>query len=135
MWRLQTQICLMKNLLLISLTFLMCSCSLLPRTPPVEVKTITLPAPMYHPPMPLEVNMQDLTWRVLTPELMAEYLKLVEEGKAPPEAYYALSTQGYESLSMNMAELKRYITNVLAIIEYYREQDKEAPVEQENDND
>tara|TARA_R100001463_G_scaffold79310_1_gene133791 strand:+ start:395 stop:505 length:111 start_codon:yes stop_codon:yes gene_type:complete len=36
---------------------------------------------------------------------------------------------------MNMAELKRYITNVLAIIEYYREQDKEAPVEQENDND
>jgi hypothetical protein len=25
---------------------------------------------------------------------------------------------------MNMAELKRYVTNVLAIIEYYREQDK-----------
>ena len=120
MWRLQTQICLMKNLLLISLTFLMCSCSLLPRTQPVEVKT-----------MPLEVNMQDLTWRVLTPELMAEYLKLVEEGKAPPEAYYALSTQGYESLSMNMAELKRYITNVLAIIEYYREQDNEPPVVEE----
>ncbi len=125
----------MKNLLLISLTFFMCSCSLLPSTPPVEVKTITLPAPMYHPPMPLEVNMQDLTWRVLTPELMAEYLALVEEGKAPPEAYYALSTQGYESLSMNMAELKRYITNVLAIIEYYREQDKEAAVETENDNE
>ena len=87
---------------------------------------------MYHPPMPLEVNMQDLTWRVLTPALMAEYLKLVEEGKAPPEAYYALSTQGYESLSMNMAELKRYITNVLAIIKYYREQAKEAPEEKED---
>ena len=132
MRRLQIQICSMKHLLLISLVTLMCSCSLLPRTQPVEVKTITLPAPMYHPPMPLEVNMQDLTWRVLTPGLMAEYLKLVEEGNAPPEAYYALSTQGYESLSMNMVELKRYITNVLAIIKYYREQDKEVPEEKEN---
>jgi len=34
-----------------------------------------------------------------------------------------------------MAELKRYITNVLAIIEYYREQDKEAAVEMENNNE
>jgi hypothetical protein len=32
---------------------------------------------------------------------------------------------------MNMAELKRYITNVLAIIEYYREQDNEPPVVEE----
>lgn len=110
----------------------MCSCSLLPSTQQVEVKTIVLPAPMYHPPMPLEVNMQDLTWRVLTPQLLDEYLKLVKEGKAPPEAYYALSTQGYQSLSMNIAELKRYITNVLAIIKYYRDQDKEAYVEKEN---
>jgi len=31
-----------------------------------------------------------------------------------------------------MAELKRYITNVLAIIKYYREQAKEAPEEKED---
>ena len=110
-------------------------CSLLPRTPPVEVKTITLPAPMYHPPMPIEVNMQDVTWSVLTPALMSEYLKLVEEGRAPPEAYYALTTSGYESLSMNMAELKRYVTNVLSIVRYYREQDKQASAQKENNDE
>ena len=124
----------MKNLLLISLAICLGGCSLFqPRTPPVEVKTITLPAPMYHPPMPLEVNLQDIKWRVLTPEVMEEYLQLVKEGKAPVEPYYALSTQGYESLSMNMAELKRYVTNVLAIIEYYREQDKTIEQKEEPD--
>ena len=124
----------MKNLLLISLVICLSGCSLFqPRTPPVEVKTITLPAPMYHPPMPLEVNLQDIKWRVLTPEVMEEYLQLVKERKAPVEPYYALSTQGYESLSMNMAELKRYVTNVLAIIEYYREQDKTIEQKEEPD--
>ena len=124
----------MKNLLLISLVICLSGCSLFqPRTPPVEVKTITRPAPMYHPPMPLEVNLQDIKWRVLTPEVMEEYLQLVKEGKAPVEPYYALSTQGYESLSMNMAELKRYVTNVLAIIEYYREQDKTIEQKEEPD--
>ena len=124
----------MRHLLVISLGFVVSGCSLFqPRTAPVEVKTITLPAPMYHPPMPLEVNLQDIKWRVLTPEVMEEYLQLVKEGKAPAEPYYALSTQGYESLSMNMAELKRYVTNVLAIIEYYREQDKELETEEKPD--
>lgn len=70
---------------------------------------------------------------MLTPEVMEEYLQLVKEGKAPVEPYYALSTQGYESLSMNMAELKRYVTNVLAIIEYYREQDKTIEQKEEPD--
>ena len=56
---------------------------------------------------------------------MAEYLKLVEEGNAPRQAYYALSTKDYENLSVNTAEQKRYIKQVLSIIEYYRELDKQ----------
>ena len=48
----------MKHLLVISLVLVVSGCSLFqPRTAPVEIKTITLPAPMYHPPMPLEVNL------------------------------------------------------------------------------
>jgi predicted transcriptional regulator len=36
-------------------------------------------------------------------------------------AYYGVSPKGYENLSSNMAELKRYIRQVLSIIEYYKE--------------
>lgn len=56
---------------------------------------------------------------------MSEYLQLVEEGKAPRKAYYALSSQDYENLSVNTAEQKRYIKQILTVIEYYRSLDEE----------
>jgi len=112
------------HLVLLSSFFLVTSCSLLP-TKPVEVNTIALPAPMYHPPLPLEIQAVDIEWKVLTPEIMEEYLKLVQEGKAPAVAYYALTTTQYENLSMSMAEITRYTEDILSIVEYYREYDKD----------
>ena len=102
----------MKQLLIsISLLIAVSGCSLIP-TKPVEVNTIALPAPMYHPPLPLEIQ-------------AVEYLQLVEEGKAPAVAYYALTTPQYENLSMNMAEITRYTKNILSIVEYYKEYDND----------
>ena len=93
-------------------------------TKSVEVNTVALPAPMYHPPLPMEIQAVGVEWKVLTPEIMEEYLKLVQEGKAPAVAYYALTTPQYENLSMNMAEIKRYTKDILSIVEYYREYDE-----------
>lgn len=117
---------IMKKLLTVSVCFLFVGCSMIPtQTKPVEVVTIAEPMPIYHPPLPLEVQLVDVDWTVLTPELMAEYLKLLEEGAAPQTAYYALTSKEYENLSMNMAELKRYLKDSLHIIEFYREYGKE----------
>ena len=96
---------------------------------PVEVITIAESIPMYHPPLPLEVQLVDVDWSVLTPELMQEYLLSLEKGSAPRSAYYSLTTKEYENLSMNMAELKRYLKDSLHIIEYYREYDNEEESE------
>jgi len=117
----------MKNLItILSLTALIQGCSMIPtQTKPVEVVTIAEPMPIYHPPLPLEVQLVDVDWTVLTPELMAEYLKMLEEGSAPQTAYYALTSKEYENLSMNMAELKRYLKDSIHIIEFYREYGKE----------
>jgi predicted transcriptional regulator len=70
-------------------------------------------------------------WKVLTPETMQEYLDDLADGNAPTNAYYGLSTKGYENLSSNMAEVKRYIRQVLNIIQYYRNLDEE--LEDESD--
>ena len=118
-----------KILISISLLIAVSGCSLLPTVKPVDVNTIALPAPMYHPPLPMEIQATEVTFEVLTPEIMAEYLQLVEEDKAPEVAYYALTTQQYENLSMNMAEITRYTKNILSIIEYYRDYDKEEDEE------
>jgi len=120
---------MMKPLQVINLIIIigvMSGCSLIPeRVKPVEVVTIQERPPMYHPPLPIEMQLVDVEFEVLTPDLMAEYLKLVKEGKAPAKPYYALTTQQYENLSMNMAEIKRYTNNVLQVVKFYRDYDKE----------
>jgi hypothetical protein len=103
------------------------------QTKPVEVRTISERPPMYHPPLPLEIQMVDVDWTVMTPQLMEQYLKDLEDGSAPISAYYSLTTKEYENLSMNMAEIKRYLQDTLHIIEFYREYDDDDENSQKND--
>ena len=112
------------SLLIISSLFVLGGCSILPKAQPIDVRTIAEIPPMYHPPLPLEIQGGPVKWRVLTPEIMEEYLALVKEGKAPAMPYYALTTQQYENLSVNMAEITRYTKNILSIVEYYRNYDQ-----------
>lgn len=109
---------------LLIFSFLISGCSVLPQAKPIDVKTIAELPPMYHPPLPTEMQLVDVKFEILTPELMQEYLDLVKEGKAPAKPYYALTTQQYQNLSTNMAEITRYTNNILSIVAYYREYDK-----------
>ena len=125
-----------KIILTASFAALMTSCSMIPsQTKPVEVVTIAERMPMYHPPLPLEVQLVDVDWTVLTPQLMEEYLQRIEAGEAPRSAYYALTTKEYENLSMNMAELKRYLKDTLHIIEFYREYEDDEDEENKQTKD
>ena len=54
-----------------------CTSFPLMQSKPVEVVTIAEPMPMYHPPLPMEVQLVDIDWEILTPELMQEYLNQV----------------------------------------------------------
>jgi hypothetical protein len=118
----------MKILLFLTL-LLVSGCSILgssrdiPEVKPVEVVTVVKKAPTYHPPLPNQIDPVPVEWTVLNPELMQEYLDDLSEGNAPTNAWYALTTKGYENLSTNMAEVKRYLRQVLSILKYYRELD------------
>jgi len=118
------------RILFISFTLLTLSaCSMFQfggsKTKPVEVVNIEERPPMFHPPLPMEMQMVNFDWEILTPDIMREYLQLIEEGKAPKQAYYALTTKDYENISNNMAEIRRYTRDILAIVEYYRSLDDE----------
>jgi hypothetical protein len=118
------------RILFISFTLLTLSaCSMFQfggaKTKPVEVVNIEERPPMFHPPLPMEMQMVNFDWEILTPDIMKEYLQLIEEGKAPKQAYYALTTKDYENISNNMAEIRRYTRDILAIVEYYRSLDDE----------
>jgi len=125
------------KLILLVLLLLVSGCSILgskrdiPDVKPVEVVTVVKKAPMYHPPLPSNISAVPVEWTVLNPELMQEYLDDLNEGNAPTNVWYALTTKGYENLSTNMAEVKRYLRQVLSILKYYREQDKEKDTSDE----
>jgi len=119
------------KLSLLLILLLVSGCSMLgsgrdiPEVQPVEVVTVVKQAPMYHPPLPNNIDSVPVEWTVLNAELMQEYLDDLNEGNAPTNVWYALTTKGYENLSTNMADVKRYLRQVLSIIKYYRKADEE----------
>ena len=121
----------MKKLaILLSLAVVASSCSMMgDRVKPVSVTTIAKQQPMYHPPLPMEVQMDPVDWEILTPDSMQLYLDNLEKKEAPRRAFYSLSSKEYEHLSMDMADITRYITEILGIVRFYRDYDK--PEEEE----
>tara|TARA_R110000803_G_scaffold41198_1_gene88673 strand:+ start:407 stop:793 length:387 start_codon:yes stop_codon:yes gene_type:complete len=96
-----------------------------PQTKPVEVVTIAKRNPIYHPPLPEPIEASGVEWKILTPDTMNEYLAQIEAGEEPRVAFYGLTSQGYENLSMNMGEIKRYLEQILHIVGYYRDIDED----------
>tara|TARA_R100000315_G_C5171994_1_gene99308 strand:+ start:77 stop:469 length:393 start_codon:yes stop_codon:yes gene_type:complete len=115
-----------KIVLIVSLALIASGCSMIqPKAKPVAVTTIAKQQPMYHPPLPMEVQMDPVEWEIMTPERMEEYLANLEKGEAPRRAYYTLSSKEYEHLSMDIADITRYIKEILGIVKFYRDYDKE----------
>ena len=120
------------KILIFLILLLVSGCSILgssrdiPEVKPVEVVTVVQKAPTYHPPLPNQIDPVPVEWTVLTPDLMQTYLDDLKEGNAPTNVWYGLTTKGYENLSTNMAEVKRYLRQVLSILKYYRDLDEEV---------
>ena len=96
-----------------------------PQVKPVEVVSVAKRAPIYHPPLPEPIESAPIEWRILSPDVMQAYLIAIEAGEEPRVAYYGLTSQSYENLSMTMGEVTRYIEQILHIVGYYKEMDEE----------
>ena len=113
-----------KIAIVVSLAILFAGCSMIqPKVKPVSVTTIAERPPMYHPPLPMEVQMDPVDWEILTPDKMQLYLDNLKKGEAPRRAFYTLSSKEYEHLSMDIADITRYMKEVLGIIKFYRDYD------------
>ena len=111
---------------IISFVLIASGCSMIqPKAKPVSVTTIAERPPMYHPPLQMEVQMDPVEWEIMTPERMEEYLTNLEKGEAPRRAYYTLSSKEYEHLSMDIADITRYIKEILGIVKFYRDYDND----------
>ena len=115
---------LKKYLILWSLSLLLLlssGCSLLPREKEIIVQTVEVEKqiPLQLQPKPLQFN--DSYWHVVTESYFDEFIEKFKKEHGEAWVFYAVSVRSYESMALNLAELKRYIEQQKQIIIYYEE--------------
>ena len=105
------------SLLLLSLVI--SSCSSWNPLKTIEVKTVEVErnVPLQNRPRQLQLN--DIHWYVVTEENFAEFKKKFQEENGDPLVADVISVKDYETLAIDMAEIKRYIEQQKQIIIYY----------------
>ena len=96
------------------------SCASWPGIKTVEVKTVEVERqiPVQNRPPQLQMN-TDMKWWVVTEENFKEFKEAFQKENGDPLVAYVISVKDYETLALNMAEIKRYIEQQKSIIVYY----------------
>ena len=119
------------SLLLLSLV--LSSCATWNPLKQFEVKTVQVERqiPPQNRPQQIQLN-TNMKWWVVTEENFKEFKKKFQAENGDPLVAYVISVKDYETLALNMAELKRYIQQQKEIIVYYEEAVK--PIKKEDAN-
>lgn len=100
-----------------------------PKEKPIEIKTVQQDKVKLNLQEPPAVSTRKVEWFVITPENANEIFAELEKKKYDV-VLFGLTDDGYENLSLNMAELRSYILKQRALIksykEYYEASDKKA---------
>ena len=112
----------LKNYLKVLSLLLLClaisSCSSWPKLKQIEIKTVQVERVIPTQNRPRPINMNDIKFYVVTSENFEDFKKRYEKDNGA-FLFYALSVRDYETLALNMAEIKRYIEQQKQIIIYY----------------
>ena len=107
-----------KLILVSSLLLLTSGCASI--EPQVVLKTDYVVKDIPIQPRPKPLNLHRVKWYAVTPENMEEFLQRFEE-ESGINVFFAVSVPDYENMSLNVAELRRYINQQKALIIYYEE--------------
>ena len=105
------------SLLLLSL--IISSCSSWNPLKTIEVKTVEVERNVPLQNRPRQLDLADIHWYVVSEENFAEFKKKFLKENGDPLVAYVISVKDYETLAIDMAEIKRYIDQQKQIIIYY----------------
>ena len=119
--------------LFLVLPLLATGCSSFQKVLPLEVKTIEVERKIPTQTRPKSISLNDIYFYVVTDSTFEE-LKQKFEKENGDLVFYAVSVRDYETLALNMAEIKRYIQQQQELIVYYEKaiepkEKKEPPKE------
>ena len=116
---------------LLPLLLLSSGCSIVPREKEVIVQTVEVEKRIPLQTNPKQLQFNAVYWHVVTEANFDEFIEKFKKENGNAWVFYAISVRSYESMALNMAELKRYIEQQKQIIIYYEEavKPKEPSVE------
>jgi len=107
-----------KLILVSSLLLLTSACASV--EPQVVLKTDYVVKDIPVQPHPKPLNLHRVKFYAVTPENMEEFLATFEK-ESGVVVFFALSVPDYENMSLNVAELRRYIDQQRNLIVYYED--------------
>ena len=105
------------SLLLLSL--IISSCSTWDKITKIEVQTVEVERNVPLQNRPRQLDLANIHWYVVTEENFVEFKKKFQKENGDPLVAYVISVKDYETLAIDMAEIKRYIDQQKQIIIYY----------------
>ena len=117
---------MISNLLLLGL--LLSSCSTWDKLTKIEVQTIEVERQIPLQAQPAPLNLHNIKWYVVTDQNFEEFKKKFIEQNTEL-VFFAITVRDYETLALNMAEIKRYVEQQKQIIVYYEEALKHKPMD------
>ena len=105
------------SLLLLSL--LISSCSTWDKLTKIEVQTVEVERNVPIQNRPRQLQLSDIYWYVVTESNFVEFKKKFIKENGDPLVAYVISVKDYETLAIDMSEIKRYIDQQKQIIIYY----------------
>jgi len=106
---------ILKKTLLVSSLFLLTACA---SDEKIIVQTDIIQTEIPTQARPKGVSLSNVKFYVVTKENLNEFLKNFEKENSDT-VFYAISVKDYEKMSLNIAELRRYIIQQDKIIIYY----------------
>ena len=100
------------------LPLLLSSCTSFKKILPIEIKTVEVERKIPTQNRPRPVKLSNLHFYVVTEDTFKAFKQRFEKENGDL-LFYAISVRDYETLALNMAELKRFIQQQKQIIIYY----------------
>tara|TARA_Y100001951_G_C11167485_1_gene198310 strand:- start:237 stop:566 length:330 start_codon:yes stop_codon:yes gene_type:complete len=107
------------------------SCSTWDKLTRIEVQTIEVERNIPIQNRPSRLELDDIKWFVVTDQNFEEFKEkyIKQNGEF---LFFALSVRDYETLALNIADIKRYVVQQKQIIIYYEK--ALSPKEEEKEN-
>jgi len=122
---------MLKLISLVLFTTILSGCSSwFKKQPPVEPKVITkietVPIRIFQPPLPMEIQLREVNFWVITKENFQEKMVEIEKLMDGNFVIFALTPFDYENMVYNFQEIRRFNLQQKELIIYYRKATTES---------